>query len=78
MTIADASDLEQTKDDMTIYYVTQFGLYYAGRAPDGTIKFANARSGAVALKTRTAADAMCLEMGGETAEVEERTLGATP
>lgn len=59
---------------MTLYYVKQFGLYYAGKDPDGTIVFSNVRAGCPAKGTREAADKLVEEFGTEGCEVEERVL----
>jgi hypothetical protein len=60
---------------MTIYYVKQFNLYYAGTDISGTIRFSNVRVGTPAFQTREAAEAKCKELGEEHCEIEERILG---
>ena len=59
---------------MTLYYVKQFNLYYAGKDPDGTYVFSNSRVGCPAKTTREAADELVKELGEEGCEVEERVL----
>lgn len=60
---------------MTLYYVKQFGLYYAGKDPDGTYVFTNTRVGTPAKNTRQAAEDLVKELGEEGCEIEERILG---
>lgn len=59
---------------MTLYYVNQFGLYYAGKDKDGTFVFTNTRIGTPAKSTREVADKLVEELGTEGCEVEERVL----
>jgi hypothetical protein len=59
---------------MTLYYVKQFGLYYAGKDKDGTFIFTNSRNGVPAKTTRDAADKLVEELGTDGCEVEERVL----
>lgn len=61
------------KDNMTLYYVKQFNLYYAG-VRSGALTFANDRRDAVALNSRKAAEDKCDELGKEHCEIEERVL----
>ncbi len=58
---------------MIIYYLKQFGLYYAGTEADGTIRFANSRARAFALRSMDAAIRKSKDIGGDV-EIEERTL----
>jgi hypothetical protein len=58
---------------MTLYYVKQFNLYYAGTR-DGEISFTNERRSAVALNTYAAAEAKCELLGKTECEIEERVL----
>lgn len=59
---------------MTLYYVKQFGLYYAGKDQDGTFRFTNTRAGTPAKTTRQAAEDLVKELGEEGCEIEERNL----
>ena len=57
---------------MTLYYVKQFNLYYAGTDKDGVLRFCNARRDAICFEQKHFAEAKCKELGEDISEIEEK------
>lgn len=59
---------------MTLYYVKQFGLYYAGTDSDGTLKFTNVKREAVLKDSLESVNDLFELLGNVECEYEEKVV----